>query len=226
MQITSNYSTPNFQARIKLKAPNTEKLLAATLGTTILGTASASAADVGVSIASGNEQMHNSFINSGLPEGVLESHEELLTSAGGRYDAAGYVENIPVQSTLFPSSMAGSAASCAYIGSIPINAASGENFNQTAVSSKEFSAKPETKNASAVSGLLSTTAASLYSGFQDVDKVNASLPEASAMGEYGQATSGFSGMSLSSSMSTYAGLESSTIEENAKNSDDDKKLPS
>ena len=234
MQISSNYSTPNFQARIKLKAPNTKQILQASLGTAILGTASASAADVGVSIASNSEQMQNSFINSGLPKEVLDSHEDFLTSAGGRYDAAGYVENIPVQSTLFPSSMAGSAASCAYAGSTPIELASGENLNQTKLSSKqavlnskEFSAKPETKNASAVSGLLSTMAGSLYSGFQDLDKVNASLPEASAIDEdYGQGVSGFSGMSLSSSMSTYAGLESSTIEENAKNSDDDKKLPS
>ena len=59
---------------------------------TLLGTASASAADVGVSIASNSEQMQDSFLNSGLPKEVLESHEDLLTSAGGRYD--GLVEQV------------------------------------------------------------------------------------------------------------------------------------
>jgi hypothetical protein len=122
--------------------------------------------------------------------------------------------------------MAGSAASCAYIGSSPIRYASDDNFNQTAVSSKEFSANPKTKDASAVSGLLSTAAGSLYSGFQDADIVNVSLPESSAVGEYGQAISGFSGMCLGGSMSTYTGLASSSIEKNANNSVDDKKLPS
>ena len=232
MQISSNYSTPNFQARIKLKAPNTQQLLTATMGTALLGTASASAADVGVSIASNSEQMQDSFLNSGLPKEVLESHEDLLTSASGRYDAAGYRENIPVQSTIFPSSMAGSAASSAYIGSSPIRYASDDNFNQTAVSSKEFSANPKTKDASAVSGLLSTAAGSLYSGFPDADIV--SLPEVSVMDEDVQAACASSGISSATSASTLIGLETSARlskedangEKSAKNSNDDKKLPS
>jgi hypothetical protein len=234
MQISSNYSTPNFQARIKLKAPNMQQLLTATVGTALLGTASASAADVGVSIASNSEQMQDSFLNSGLPKGVLESHEDLLTSASGRYDAAGYRENIPVQSTIFPSSMAGSAASSAYIGSNSLHFASEDNFNKTAVSSKEFSANPKTKDASAVSGLLSTAAGSLYSGFPDADIVNLSLPEVSVMDEDVQAVCASSGISSATSASTLIGLETSARlskadangEKSAKNSNDDKKLPS
>ncbi len=241
MQISSNYSTPNFQARIKLKAPNTKQILQASLGTAILGTASASAADVGVSIASNSEQMQNSFINSGLPKEVLGSHEDFLTSAGGRYDAAGYVENIPVQSTLFPSSMSGSAASCAYAGSTPIELASGENLNQTKLSSKqavlnskEFSARPKVKEAGAVSSLLSTAAASLYSGFPDADIVSLSLPEVSVMDEDVQAACASSGISSATSASTLIGLETSARlskedangEKSAKNSNGDKKLPS
>ena len=229
MQISSNYSIPNFQARIKLKAPNMQQLLTATA---LLGTASASAADVGVSIASNSEPMQNSFLNSGLPKEVLESHEDILTSAGGRYDAAGYVENIPVQSTIFPSSMAGSAASSAYIGSNSLHFASEDNFNKTAVSSKEFSANPKTKDASAVSGLLSTAAGSLYSGFPDADIV--SLPEVSVMDEDVQAACASSGISSATSASTLIGLETSARlskadangEKSAKNSNDDKKLPS
>ena len=109
MNIVSNYFTPNFEARFKLKAPNKKQLLQSAVGTTAIGAGtilSADAAVSGVALlgSNGDSNAYNEIMQSGgTPKAILKSHESMLTSSDGRYDAAGYSENIPVQSTILPS---------------------------------------------------------------------------------------------------------------------------
>ena len=129
----------SFEARIKMKKPNIKALTQVALGSTAVAAGVASAAETGVSMlaltgpmdaADSSANIINPAYKS-IPENIKDIHEGLLTSAGGRYDAAGYVDGIPVQSSVFPAAMAGSAVGCCNSG---INAFNNAKLNGSNIS--------------------------------------------------------------------------------------------
>ena len=74
MNIQSNYVTPNFQARIKLRSPNLKTLAQASVGAASLGAGAIMATDTGVSVvAQGHNSAYDSAANLGqTPKEILE----------------------------------------------------------------------------------------------------------------------------------------------------------
>lgn len=246
MNTEINSSNPNFGARIKLRAPNVKQLAQSTIGTAALGAASVSAAELGVSIvALDNGLPEPNFPSAadsitGLgetPKEILKSHQHSLTSAGGRYDAAGYMPGIPAQSTIAPSIPLVSSLYSSKGASNAWKLASGDNMQATALASSNLAMNKNIQKSVAGTGILATAAGSLYSGFADLEKVNATLPAASAMDEDTQSITKSSGLFtvgtplvVNSSLASgkLSNTESSKFIENTLEGIDnnDKKLPS
>lgn len=123
MNIQTNYITPNFQARIKLKAPNKEILTRSVMGTTVLGTAAASLAQgviSGMQVEGGGpESVVNTLQNMDsetLKDMLYSQKQILLNDNNGR--------GIPIQSTIFPLASISSGVYSAYAGSNHMTVAS------------------------------------------------------------------------------------------------------
>lgn len=183
--VASYQNQPNFEARIKLKAPNTKALLQSAIGTTAIGAGTLSLADAGLSAVASwdpNGSAYQAVENLGeIPKAVLEAHNEALTSAAGRYDNAGYAGGIPVQSTVLPGVLASSGLASSTGGTNATSLASGDNIDATTFAtsnaSGQISVNKNIQKTIVGSGYLATAAGSLYSGFADVDNVNEILPK-------------------------------------------------
>ena len=133
-----------FEARIRMKKPNLKALAQVALGSTAVAAGAATIADLGVSAAAcgptdpdvTGASISNANYNlwKSLPEDVLEFHEAVLSEAGGRYDAAGYVPGFPVQSTIIPPAMGLSGLGSINSGSVAFDNAAKNGSNVSAPS--------------------------------------------------------------------------------------------
>ena len=164
----------NFQARIKINKPNLKVLAQSAIGTSALAAGGASIAEGGFSAnAVFNE---NPYSIESIPKEAVDSHKEMLTSAGHGYDAAGEWEGIPCQTTVAPMGMiaSGVVSSNAAVNAYK-KALNDNNMDVSANSSMAISANKSVQKSMLGAGYLGTAAASLYSGFNG-EEVNHMLP--------------------------------------------------
>lgn len=205
-----------FEARIRMKKPNLKALAQVALGSTAVAAGAATIADVGVSMAAGGPtNPADSSASAGMaidnlcksiPEKVLNFHEAVLTSAGGRYDAAGYVPGIPVQSTILPPAMLVSGLGSVTAGSVAFDnaAKNGSDISvpselaslgseKSVVSTKDFSVTSSGKTkvyskehpnlvpSIVGSSMMSSAAAGLYElqvgGNPVLESINSEIPK-------------------------------------------------
>ena len=86
-----NFSTPNFQARIKMRSPKLNAVIDSAIGGTMATVGAASLADGAISYAAMSENVQS------VPKEVLDSHQEFLYSASE--------DGMPAQSTVLPPAM-------------------------------------------------------------------------------------------------------------------------
>lgn len=175
MNLNINHTQPNFEARIKLKSPNTKALLQGSVGAAVLSTGAAALADGAISLnatATPGPNYTNSINNTppaSISDDILKSHEDILTSAKEYHDGVGYVKEIPVQSTILPAAMTVGGCLGVSGGLNGLNNASNGGLDRSSVNSVNCSKYTSTnKNFHKTvmgTGLLATAAGSLYSGY-------------------------------------------------------------
>ena len=180
MNVNSNYNTPNFEARIKIKAPNMKTLSQSVLGAASLGLGTVAAADAALSAATvvdtpASAEILNSIDNPTV-DAVANSHNDFLHSARGRYDNAGYSAAPAVQSTVFPAAYAVAASQLSHIGGKEVEKASGVNPSSVFTPSVDLinstlaplSASQKARKAAVMSSLLGSGACSIYAGINGI----------------------------------------------------------
>lgn len=177
-----NATTPysqNFQARIKMNKPNLKVLAQSAIGT---GALASGAAAIAEGSFSANAVFNvNPYSIESIPKNVVDSHAEILTSAGHGYDAAGDWGGVPSQSTVAP---IGLSAGGTYLSNLASNAykkvLDEDDVKAFSDSSAASLANKSTLYSLSGTSYLGTAAASLYSGFNGdvLEHANQALPHA------------------------------------------------